>query len=122
MASVGTSGCRLNSLAFALDPASAFERAFLDYLFAHRLRLPDHAQHTPAPTIAVQPDFYYERNGIPGVCVFLDGRHHAEEKTSQRDNELREALRDQGFRVVGITRSKSLREQVEENADVFSQA
>jgi very-short-patch-repair endonuclease len=102
-----------------LDPASTFEQAFLDYLFANRLRLPDHAQHTPAQTIAVQPDFYYERNGIPGVCVFLDGPHHAKQKTSQRDSELREALRDQGFRVIGITGSRSLREQIEENADIF---
>src|SRR5438105_1546948 len=53
-----------------LDPASTFERSFLDYLFANHRRLPDFAQHTPAQRIAVQPDFHYERNGIPGVCVF----------------------------------------------------
>ena len=74
---------------------------------------------SPAQTIAVQPDFYYERNGIHGVCVFLDGPHHAEQRTSQHDGELREALWDQGFRVIGITGSKSLREQIEENADIF---
>ena len=67
-----------------LDPASNFDRAFLDYLFVNRLRLPDHAQHNPAQTVAVQPDFYYERDGIPGVCVFLDGPHHAEQKTFSR--------------------------------------
>ena len=52
-----------------------------------RLRLPDHAQHTPAEAIPVQPDFYYERNGIPGVCVFLDGQHHAEQTTSRRERQ-----------------------------------
>ncbi|HWY16413.1 MAG TPA: DEAD/DEAH box helicase [Rhizomicrobium sp.] len=102
-----------------LDPASRFERTILDYLFANRLRLPDHAQHIPAPDIAIQPDFYYERNGIAGVCVFLDGSHHAEWTTSQRDRELREALRDQGFRVIGITSDRVLGEQISENADIF---
>jgi hypothetical protein len=102
-----------------IDPASRFERSFLDYLFANRLRLPRHAQHTPAQGIAVQPDFYYERNGIPGVCVFLDGQRHAEEITSQRDKELRDALRDHGFRIVEVTSARSLRDQVDENADVF---
>jgi very-short-patch-repair endonuclease len=105
-----------------LDPASTFERAFLDYLFANRLRLPDNAQHTPARTIAVQPDFYYERNGIPRVCVFLDGPHHTEQKTFQHDHELREALRDQGFRVAGIVSTRSFPDQIKENADVFGQA
>jgi hypothetical protein len=105
-----------------LDPASSFERSFLEYLFANRLRLPDHAQHTPARGIAVQPDFYYERNGIPGVCFFLDGPRHAGQTTSQRDNELRVALKDHGFRVVEITSARSLREQVDKNADIFGVA
>jgi hypothetical protein len=43
-----------------IDSASSFEREFLDYLHNSRLRLPDHAQHTPAEGIFVQPDFYYE--------------------------------------------------------------
>ncbi|GIW10805.1 MAG: DEAD/DEAH box helicase [Dehalococcoidia bacterium] len=31
------------------DPASTLEREFLDYLHAHKLRLPDLAQHRPSP-------------------------------------------------------------------------
>jgi hypothetical protein len=105
-----------------LDPASSFEQSFLDFLYRNRLRLPDHAQHAPARDIAVQPDFYYERNGVPGVCVFVDGPHHTEHTTSLRDRSLREALKDQGFRVVGIASSRPLAEQIAENADVFRTA
>jgi hypothetical protein len=105
-----------------LDPASSFERRFLDFLYRNRLRLPDHAQHTPARDIAVQPDFYYERNGVPGVCIFIDGPHHTEHTTSLRDRSLREALKDHGFRVVGIASSRPLAEQIAENADVFRDA
>jgi len=105
-----------------LDPASSFERSFLDYLYRNRLRLPDHAQHIPARDIAVQPDFYYERNGVPGVCIFIDGPHHTEHTTSLRDRSLREALKDQGFRVVEIASSRPIAEQIVENADVFRDA
>jgi len=83
------------------------------------LRLPDHAQHTPAKDIAVQPDFYYERNGVSGVCIFIDGPQHIEHTVSARDTILREALKDQGFRVVAIAHNRPLAEQVAENADVF---
>jgi hypothetical protein len=49
-----------------IDPVSSFERSFLDYLFANRLRLPHYAQHMPAQGIAVQPDFYpYSRAPKP---------------------------------------------------------
>jgi hypothetical protein len=102
-----------------LDPASSFERIFLDFLYHNRLRLPDHGQHTPAKDIAVQPDFYYDRNGVPGVCIFIDGPHHNEHAISTRDRALREALRDQGFRVVAIVHGRPLADQIAENAAVF---
>ena len=85
-----------------IDPSSSFERAFLDYLYANRLRLPDHAQHVPPAGIGVQPDFYYERDGIPGICVFIDGPGHEETGRAERDHTVREQLRDQGFRVIAI--------------------
>jgi hypothetical protein len=57
------------------DPASSFERSFLDHLYNQKLRLPDFAQHTPVTDVFVQPDFYYQRGSGPGVCVFIDGPH-----------------------------------------------
>ena len=47
------------------DPASSFERTFLDHLYERKLRLPDFAQHTPVADIFVQPDFYYHRGTVP---------------------------------------------------------
>jgi very-short-patch-repair endonuclease len=102
-----------------IDPSSSFERSFLDYLYSKGLHLPHHAQHTPAKGIAVQPDFYYERDGIPGVCIFIDGPHHDEPMQVQHDLNVREALKDQGFRVIAIRASRPIAEQVSENLDIF---
>ena len=102
-----------------IDPSSSFERAFLEYLYKNELLLPDHAQHTPAEDLFVQPDFYYERDGIPGICIFIDGPHHDEPAQMQRDSEMREALKDQGFRVVAINSKRPIAEQVSESSDVF---
>jgi very-short-patch-repair endonuclease len=91
-----------------IDPASNLERAFLDYLYKSRLHLPDHAQHTPADGILVQPDFYYERDGIPGVCIFIDGPQHEDPTQAERDRSVREALKDQGFRIITIRSGRSI--------------
>jgi hypothetical protein len=102
-----------------IDPASSFERAFLEYLYNNELRLPDHAQHTPAADIPVQPDFYYERDGIPGICVFIDGPRHDDQDQAERDRLVREALKDQGFRIVAIKSGRTIADQVSENMDIF---
>jgi superfamily II DNA/RNA helicase len=102
-----------------IDSASSFERAFLDYLYKNQLRLPDHAQHTPALGIHVQPDFYYERDGIPGVCIFIDGPQHDDPDQVGRDRAVREALKDQGFRVVAIKSGQTIADQILEHIDIF---
>ena len=73
------------------DPASAFERRFVDHLYQQKLRLPDFAQHTPVSDIFVQPDFFYRRSGSPGVCIFVDGPAHDEPTRQQEDRRSREA-------------------------------
>jgi very-short-patch-repair endonuclease len=102
-----------------IDPNSSFERAFLDYLYENGLRLPDHAQHAPADGILVQPDFYFERNGIPGVCIFIDGPQHDEPVQAERDCLVRESIKDQGFRVVAIKSRQGIADQVSEHLDIF---
>jgi ATP-dependent helicase YprA (DUF1998 family) len=102
-----------------IDPVSSFERAFLDYLYKNRLRLPDHAQHIPADGIPVQPDFYFERDGIPGVCIFVDGPQHEAPQQVYRDRTVREALKDQGFRVITIRSGRPIADQVSETLDIF---
>jgi hypothetical protein len=67
----------------------------------------------------VQPDFYYERDGIPGVCIFIDGPQHDEPAQAERDRTVREALKDQGFRVVAIKSGRAIADQVSEHLDIF---
>ncbi len=102
-----------------IDPASSFERKFLNYLYRNRIRLPDHAQYRPAEHLPVQPDFYYERNGILGVCVFVDGPHHDHLRQAERDRQCRTALEDQGYRVVRIDDASAIAVQVHQHPDVF---
>jgi hypothetical protein len=102
-----------------IDPSSSFERAFLDHLYHSRLRLPDHAQRVPIKDVPVQPDFYYERDGIPGICIFVDGPQHDEPEQAVRDGATREALKDQGFRVIAINSRRPIAEQIWESFDVF---
>ncbi len=101
------------------DPASDLERELLDYLHARRLRLPDLAQHQPAPDVAVQPDFFYQRDGLPGACVFVDGPHHEGNQQRERDRSAREALEDRGFRVVVVRYDRTMDEQVAAYPDLF---
>jgi superfamily II DNA/RNA helicase/very-short-patch-repair endonuclease len=102
------------------DPASSFEREFLDYLFEKKLKIPDFAQYTPASDVFVQPDFYYRRGEIPGVCVFVDGPQHDEAVRREEDRQAREALEDRGYRVLAIRNDQSLAQQIADHPDVFS--
>ena len=77
-----------------VDPHSCLEREFLQFLYDEKLRLPDDAQNRPAPAVSVQPDFYYERDGLPGVCVFVDGPHHDNSNQQTADERLRSQLQD----------------------------
>lgn len=101
------------------DPASPLERQFLDYLYEHKLRLPDHAQYRPEADIAAQPDFYYERDGLPGVCVFVDGPAHDAPHQAAHDQQVRQALEDRGYRVVVIRYDRPFEEQVAKEPTVF---
>ena len=102
-----------------IDPNSSLEREFLRFLHTNRLRLPDNAQNRPAPGVHVQPDFYYDRRDMPGVCVFVDGPHHDGPEQREIDARLRTILQDNGFRVITIRHDRSFDEQVGDHPDVF---
>lgn len=102
-----------------VDPASECERRVLDLLAAEGLRLPDHAQHCPEPDLPVQVDFYFARDGLPGICVFVDGSAHEAPAQAVHDRELRGALRDRGYRVVELSCAGDLKSQLAEHPDVF---
>jgi superfamily II DNA/RNA helicase len=101
------------------DPASSLERDFLKVLFDQGLALPDLAQHRPTPDVLTQTDFYYERDGAPGVCVFVDGPHHDVADRAEADRVVREQLKHRGFRVIAIRYDRSVADQIAGNGDVF---
>jgi len=101
------------------DPASTFEWAFVDHLFARKLLLPDEAQHRPEADLFVQPDFYYRRDGLPGICIFIDGPHHDDTHQAAHDQDLRDDLSDRGYRVIVIKHDRPLADQVTTYPDVF---
>jgi hypothetical protein len=102
-----------------IDPTSSFECAFLLYLYERKLRLPDFAQYTPAADIFVQPDFYYQRGTVPGICIFIDGPYHDAPARKEEDQRGREALEDRGHRVIAINADQSLAEQIRRHPDAF---
>ncbi len=104
------------------DPASSLEREFLSHLYQQRLRLPDRAQHRPAADVDAQTDFYYERDGLPGICVFVDGPAHDQPAQAERDREVREALEEHGYRVVAVRYDRGFAEQTAANPDIFGPA
>ena len=101
------------------DPKSGLEIPFLEFLYEDGYRLPDAAQNRPCADVASQPDFYYERDGVPGACVFVDGSDHLEQAREERDTAAREALEDRGFRVITIRFDLALQEQVAQHPDIF---
>ncbi len=99
------------------DPASELERRFLDFLFRHQLRLPTYAQYRMSD-FSVQADFIY-RDGNGVTCVFCDGSAHDDPRVKERDNVIRERLRNAGFAVIVIRYDRPFGEQVSQYQDVF---
>jgi superfamily II DNA/RNA helicase len=98
----------------AMDPTSATERKFLEYLHAHDLRLPDAAQR-PVSGVYAQPDFYYEKN----IHVFCDGTPHDTPKVKEDDHGKREQIRSLGHEVLTYHYKDDLDEWVARRPDIF---
>ena len=102
-----------------VDPGSSLEGEFLQFLYDANMRLPDRAQNRPSREVYVQPDFYYERENLPGVCVFVDGPHHDAPEQRGEDARLRAQLQDRGFRVISIRHDQPFAAQIKRHPDVF---
>ena len=111
---------QLQRLEGLVDPASSLEGEFLQFLYKAGIRLPDLAQNRPSREVNVQPDFYYERENRPGVCVFVDGPHHDAPEQQDEDARLRTQLQDRGFRVIAIRYDQRFADQVQRHPDVFA--
>jgi very-short-patch-repair endonuclease len=101
------------------DPSSSLEAKFLTELFGSRRRLPDRAQYRPEPSVYAEADFFYERDALKGVAVFIDGTPHDEPARKEQDQRERKKLEDLGYRVIVIRYDKPLAEQINAHADVF---
>lgn len=102
------------SLLPALDPNSALERTFLDFLFQNNLRLPDTAQKR-TPGIYSQPDFYYE----PRIWVFVDGNVHDRPEVAAEDARKRGEILERGDEVIVYRYDQSLADLVAGRPDIF---
>lgn len=98
----------------SIDPNSSTERAFIDYLYANGLRLPDAAQKR-VDGIYCQPDFYYE----PRVWVFCDGSPHDSEEIRQRDESQRQLIIARGDEVWVWHYRDDLATRIAQRPDIF---
>ncbi len=100
------------------DQRSSLERDLLKVLYDTGRRLPDRAQYRPEAHVFAEADFYYEREGIPGVCVFCDGPDHDQPVRRESDSRERGKLEDLGYRVAIIRYDRTIEEQIRYLADV----
>ena len=101
------------------DQNSSLEGAFLKTLYETGRRLPDRAQHRPEQQVYAEADFYYERDGLTGVCVFCDGPDHDQPNRKESDERERGRLADLGYRILTIRYDSRLEDQLAANRDVF---
>jgi hypothetical protein len=98
----------------SIDPNSSTERKFLNYLYENGFRLPDAAQKT-VDGVYVRPDFFY----APDIHVFCDGTPHDDPETKKHDNEVRQAIINQGLQVIVYYYKDKIDEVVNRRPDVF---
>jgi len=101
------------------DPASSLEAKFLEELHRARHRLPDRAQYRPEEHVYAEADFFYEREDLRGIAVFVDGPHHDEPVRKEQDSRERQKLEDMGYRIIVIRYDNPLEGQIKAHADVF---
>ena len=101
------------------DPKSSLEAKFLQQLYESRRRLPDRAQYRPEDGVYCEADFFYDRDGLKGVAVFIDGPSHDEPAQRQKDSQERTKLDNLGYRVLVVRYDRSIEEQIAGSPDIF---
>ena len=101
-------------LLVALDPRSALERRFLDFLYHQGYRLPENAQKR-IPEADCVADFFY----APNVVIFCDGPPHDAPAQGARDREVERRLKTLGYRVLRFRYDQDLETWVQRYPEVF---
>jgi len=101
------------------DQNSSLERDFLTMLYESGRRLPDKAQYRPESGVYAEADYYYDRDGLPGVCLFCDGPDHDQPNRRDSDQRERAKLGDLGYRVLTIRYDSKMDEELAANQDVW---
>jgi len=101
------------------DHHSKLEGECLKRLYETGRRMPDRAQYRPEQQVYAEADFYYERDGLPGVCVFCDGTDHDQPNRKESDQRERGRLGDLGYRILTIRYDSRLEDQLRAHQDVF---
>lgn len=108
----GTRGCCQASEAIG-------GREWIEEVSPNPLVMPDRAQHRPEQEAYAEADFYYDRDGLPGGCVFCDGPDHDQPIRKESDQRERGKLADLGYRILTIRYDSRLEDQLAANRDVF---
>ena len=94
---------------------SDLEREWLDYLEAHHLNLPSHAQKL-IEACHTRPDFLYEN---AHVAIYVDGYHHLFPERQVRDQAQQECMEDYGFTVVRFGLLDNWEELIQSFSTIF---
>jgi superfamily II DNA/RNA helicase len=97
-----------------IDPQSATEKEFLDFLYNNGIKLPDKAQ-VLTEGIYSQPDFFYK----PNIYIFCDGTPHDSADVIENDKQIRKAIRKRGDQAIIYHYKDNLAEVIAKRGDIF---
>ena len=80
---------------------------------------PDRAQFSARRWSLLRGRFLYEREGLKGAAVFVDGPHHDEEARKQKDTRERKKLGDLGYLVIVIRYDSNLEAQILRTMSIY---
>jgi hypothetical protein len=109
---------RFEELIDRYDKSSATEYKFLNYLYNHGIRLPDHAQ-VNLKDYYISADFIYEDTNGTQTVVFIDGSVHDNSEMIEKDRKQREALSSAGIDMIIWRYDDHLDDLMEKRKDIF---
>lgn len=110
---------RYEQLLEQYDKNSSTELKFINYLYNHGLRLPDHAQ-VNLKDYYISADFIYVDEGSgEQTVVFVDGSVHDENKVMEDDSHKRDLLVTAGIDVIVWRYDEPLDALVHSRKDIF---